>query len=62
MPEEVADYLGKNTIYSPDDLQDCDSIFCGLWCISFLFERQKGTPVLHQRRHGRKFIISYFVL
>ena len=35
MPEEVADYLGKNTIYSPDELQDRDSIFCGLWCISF---------------------------
>ena len=62
MPEEVADYLGKNTIYSPDELQDRDSIFCGLWCIYFLFERQKGTPffeVLHQRRHGRKFIINY---
>ena len=44
MPEEVADYLGKNTIYSPDELQDRNSIFCGLWCIYFLFERQKGTP------------------
>ena len=46
MPEEVADYLGKNTIYSPDELQDRNSIFCGLWCIYFLFERQKGTPFL----------------
>ena len=65
IPEDVADYLGKNTIYSPDELQDRNSIFCGLWCIYFLFERQKGTPffeVLHQRRHGRKFIINYFNL
>ena len=65
MPEEIAEYLGKNTIYSPDDLQDRSSIFCGLWCIYFLLERQKGTPffeVLHQRRHGHKFIINYFNL
>ena len=65
MPEEIAEYLGKNTIYSPDDLQDRNSIFCGLWCIYFLLERQKGTPffeVLHQRRHGHKFIINYFNL
>ena len=46
MPEEVADYFGKNTIYSPDELQDRNSIFFGLWCIYFLLERQKGTPFL----------------
>ena len=41
MPEEVAVYLGQKVKYSPDELQDRDTVFCGWWCLYFLFERQK---------------------
>ena len=65
VPEEVAVYLRKKVKYSPDELQDRDTVFCAWWCLYFLFERQKGTPlfeVLHPKEDGRKFIINYFGL
>ena len=63
MPEEVRHYLGPDAIYSPDELQDRDSVLCGWWCLYFLLERQRGVPffeVLHPEGDGHKFIIDYF--
>ena len=57
MPFEISDYLstsGKQIIYSGDEIQERDSVLCGYWCLYYLLERQKGTPILRVI-HNAKF-------
>ena len=58
-------------VYSSDELQERDSVFCGYWCLYYLLERQKGKPlldVIHNPKFSftdqminHQFLINYFM-
>ena len=52
MPSDIYTYLltsGKQIVYSNDEIQARDSVFCGYWCLYYMLERQKGRSVLETR-------------
>ena len=73
MPNEIKNYLitsGKKMMYSPDEIQEKDSVLCGYWCLYYLLERQNGRSLLYvihntkfnftDQMINHKFLISYF--
>ena len=65
-PIQIEEYLEKNhkMKISLDELQDRDSIMCGLCRLYFLFERQNGVKwndVLHPSIIGKEFIKRFFM-
>ena len=47
--KEVKRYFktsGLPIIYSPDEIQERNSILCGYWCLYYLKERQNGKSIL----------------
>jgi len=73
MPKEVKKYMttsGKQLIFSGDEIQERDSVFCGYWCLYYLLERQRGRSILETIHNcnfdmsdtsvNHRFIIDYF--
>ena len=73
LPKEVEKYLntsGLPLFYSPDEIQERNSVLCGYWCLYYLKERQNGksiSDVIHNPKFdfndqmkNQKFIIDYF--
>ena len=70
MPNEVLKYFHtgplKPIIYSMDEIQNRNTVFCGYWCLYYLLERQRGTSILdiihnpHFDNDNSDFIKAYF--
>ena len=70
MPHEIRHYLltsGKKVIFSQDEIQNRNTVFCGYWCLYYLIERQKGKSILDVIHHkdfdedNSDFIRDYFI-
>ena len=49
MPSEALKYFntsGKQIVYSIDEIQNRNTVFCGYWCLYYLLERQNGKSIL----------------
>ena len=71
MPNEALIFLsssGKQIVYSLDEIQNRNTVFCGYWCLYYLFERQRGNSILdiihnpYFDSDNSDFIIKYFGL
>ena len=57
---------GKHIVYSIDEIQNRNTVFCGYWCLYYLFERQNGKSILdvihnpHFDNDNSDFIKEYF--
>ena len=69
MPSEALKYFntsGKQIVYSMDEIQNCNTVFCGYWCLYYLLERQNGKSILdvihnpHFDNDNSDFIKAYF--
>ena len=69
MPNEALEYFrtsGKRIVYSMDEIQNRNTVFCGYWCLYNLFERQRGNSILnvihnpHFDNDNSDFIKEYF--
>ena len=72
MPNEALKYFntaspsGKQIIYSIDEIQNCNTVLCGYWCLYYLLERQRGNSILdvihnpHFDSDNSDFIREYF--
>ena len=49
-----------------DEIQNRSTVFCGYWCLYYLFERQRGNSILniihnpHFDNDNSDFIKAYF--
>ena len=49
MPSLALKYFntsGKQIVYSIDEIQNRNTVFCGYWCLYYLIERQNGKNIL----------------
>ena len=69
IPNEALRYFntsGKQIVYSMDEIQNCNTVLCGYWCLYYLLERQLGSDILdvihnpHFDDGNSDFIQEYF--
>ena len=69
MPNEALKYFRtarKQIVYSIDEIQNRSTVFCGYWCLYYLYERQRGNSILdvihnpHFDDDNSDFIKAYF--